>query len=58
MTEVTPRHDETDDTKRKGLFSRHPRLGILIIGALFLIPICAMVVTVAVLILIQIQNAQ
>ncbi|MEZ4523996.1 MAG: hypothetical protein R3A46_20550 [Thermomicrobiales bacterium] len=47
-----------NDQKKKGLFSRHPRLGILAIGALFLIPICAMVITVAVLILMQIQNAQ
>lgn len=47
-----------EQPKRKGLFSRHPRLGILVIGALFMIPICAMVITVAVLILMQIQNAQ
>jgi hypothetical protein len=41
-----------------GLLDRHPRLAILVIGALFLLPICAMVVTVAVIILNQLQNAQ
>ena len=44
--------------RRQGLLARHPRLQILLIGALFILPICAMVVTVAILILMQIQNAQ
>lgn len=51
-------HQDDQRQKKKGLLSRHPRLGILIIGALFVIPICAMVATIAVLIMMQIQNAQ
>ncbi len=58
MTDSHEKVESLAEEPRKGLFSRHPRLGILIIGALFILPICAMVVTVAVLILIQIQNAQ
>lgn len=57
MTEDTRQLDK-HQPKRRGLFSRHPRFGILVIGVLFLLPICAMVVTVAVIILSQIQNAQ
>ena len=53
-----PEHQKSAGRPRRGLFSRHPRLGIVVIGVLFLVPICAMVVTVAVIILSQIQNAQ
>jgi len=55
---VSQPDQSAEPPKRKGLLSRHPRLGILVIGGLFMIPICAMVITVAVLILMQIQNAQ
>jgi hypothetical protein len=37
--------------------ARHPRLAILLIGALFILPLCAMIATVAVLIAVQIMNA-
>ncbi len=44
--------------EKKGILARHPRLGILIIGVLFILPLCAMMITVAVIILMQILNAQ
>jgi hypothetical protein len=46
-------NDSTGDPpvrRAKGLMARHPRLGILLIGALFLMPLCAMFLIVAVLI--------
>jgi hypothetical protein len=44
--------------KRKGILARHPRLGLMIIGALFILPLCAMMITVAVFILMKMLNAQ
>lgn len=38
------------ERRRKGLIERHPRLGIVLIGAIFLIPICVMCAVVAILI--------
>jgi hypothetical protein len=49
--------ERQEGRKRKGLFGRHPRLGIFAIGALFILPICVMVVIVFVLIAFQILNA-
>lgn len=47
----------TEDDKKPGFFSRYPRLGIIIIGLLFILPICAMVITVFVLIAARVLNA-
>lgn len=58
MSEDQPREPASvNEAERKGLFSRHPRFGILLIGALFILPICAMVITVFALIAIRVMNA-
>jgi hypothetical protein len=48
---VSDGSDECPEREKIGLVGRHPRLSILMLAALFLVPICAMVLVVAVLIL-------
>ena len=58
MSDDQPREPASiEPTERRGLLSRHPRLGILMIGVLFLLPICAMVIIVFVLISSRVMNA-
>jgi hypothetical protein len=55
--QTLPDEQQAEPQPRKGLFARHPRLGILVIGALFILPLCAMVAAVAVFIALQALNA-
>ncbi len=57
LADVVDPESDARVTARKGLLSRHPRLGVVLIGLLFIIPICAMVATVLILIAFQVSGA-